>query len=112
MNKGIIYKIKVDFESKSEVGNNAEGKVTVEVKKFHCYIKLERTVKIKDDKTGKETEYNIFIIKTNDSAPEAKLVPIEDYFTCDFAPTILLNKQLEFGIDWNKRALISVEYEA
>ena len=112
MNKGIIYKIKVDFESKSEVDNNAEGKGAVEVKKFHCYIKLERTVKIKDDKTGKETEYNIFITKTNDSALEAKLVPIEDYFTCDFAPTILLNKQLEFGIDWNKKALISVEYEA
>lgn len=93
MNKGMIYKIKVD-------------------KVLHYYIRLERTAKIKDDKTGKETEYNIFIIKTNGSSPEAKLVPVEEYFTCKLDLLAYLGKKLIFVIDWDKKELISVEYEA
>lgn len=93
MNKGIIYKIEVD-------------------KVLHYYIRLERTEKIKDDKTGKETEYNIFIIKTNGSSPEAKLVPIEEYFTCKLDLSAFLGKKLNFGIDCDNKKLTSVEYEA
>ena len=98
MNKGIIYKIEVD-------------------KVLHYYIRLERTVKIKDDKTGKETEYNIFIIKTNGSSPEAKLVSIEEYFTCKLNLSAYLGKKLYFDIaiekDGNtdeKLVIKSVEY--
>lgn len=93
MNKGIIYKIEVD-------------------KVLHYYIRLERTEKIKDDKTGKETEYNIFIIKTNGSFPEAKLVPVEEYLTCEFDLSAFLGKKLNFGIDCDNKKLTSVEYEA
>lgn len=93
MNKGIIYKIEVD-------------------KVLHYYIRLERTEKIKDDKTGKETEYNIFIIKTNGSSPEAKLVPIEENFTCKLDLSAFLGKKLNFGIDCDNKKLKSVEYEA
>ncbi len=91
MNKGIIYKIKVD-------------------KVLHYYIRLERTVKIKDDKTGKETEYNIFIIKTNGSSPEAKLVSIEEAFTCKLDLSAYLGKKLNLGIDCDNKKLTSVEY--
>lgn len=93
MNKGIIYKIKVD-------------------KVLHYYIRLESTVKIKDDKTGKETEYNIFITNTNGSSPEAKLVPVEEYLTCEFDLSGFLGKKLTFVIDWDNKKLTSVEYEA
>lgn len=93
MNKGMIYKIKVD-------------------KVLHYYIRLERTVKIKDDKTGKETEYNIFIIETNDPTPEAKLVPVEEYFTCKSDLSAYLGKKLTFVIDLDNKKLTTVEYEA
>lgn len=91
MNKGIIYKIKDD-------------------KVLHYYIRLERTVKIKDDKTGKETEYNIFIIKTNGSSPEVKLVSIEECFTCKLDLSAYLGKKLNLGIDCDNKKLTSVEY--
>lgn len=100
MNKGIIYKSKVDFKSK----------------KFHFCIRLENTVKIKD-KNGKELEYNIFLSKTNNPAPDAKLVPIEEYFTCDFDLSAYLRKRLDFDIaiekdgDTDEKLVIkSVEY--
>lgn len=89
--KGIIYKIKDD-------------------KVLHYYIRLERTVKIKDDKTGKEKEYNIFIIKTNGSSPEAKLVSIEECFTCKLDLSAYLGKKLNLGIDCDNKKLTSVEY--
>lgn len=91
MNKGIIYKIKV-------------------AKVLHYYIRLERTVRIKDDKTGKETEYNIFIIKTNGSFPEVKLVSIEKSFTCELDLSTYLGKKLNLSIDCDNKKLTSIEY--
>lgn len=90
MNKGIIYKITVD-------------------EALHYYIKLERTVKIKD------TEYNIFVDDTNFSKPNAELVPIEEYFTCGLDLSVYLGKKLDFDIvvkqdKKNGFAIKSVEY--
>ncbi len=90
MNKGIIYKIEVD-----------------EIVRY--YIKLERTVKIKD------TEYNIFVDDTNFSKPNAELVSIEEYFTCGLDLSVYLGKKLDFDIvvkqdKKNGFAIKSVEY--
>lgn len=85
MNKGIIYKIEVD-------------------KVLHYYIRLERTVKIKD------AEYNIFIDDTDDAKPKADLVSVEEYFTCEFDLSAYLGQKLNFGTDCNNKKLTSVEY--
>lgn len=90
MNKGIISKVKIDD-------------------KYHYCIRLENTVKIKD-KNGNELEYNVFLFETNDSTPDAKLVPIEEYFTCDFDLSGFLGKKLTIGIDWENKNLTSIEY--
>ena len=90
MNKGIISKVKIDD-------------------KYHYCIRLENTVKIKD-KNGDELEYNVFLFETNDSTPDAKLVPIEEYFTCDFDLSVFLGKKLTIGIDWENKNLTSIEY--
>lgn len=92
MNKGIICKVKIDD-------------------KYHYCIRLENTVKIKD-KNGKELEYNIFLFETNDSTPDAKLVPVEEYLTYEFDLSAFLGKKLTFVIDWDNKKLKSVEYEA
>ena len=92
MNKGTISKVKIDD-------------------KYHYCIRLENTVKIKD-KNGNELEYNVFLFETNDSTPDAKLVPIEEYFTCDIDLSGFLGKKLTFVIDWDNKKLKSVEYEA
>lgn len=85
MNKGIIYKIKVD-------------------EALHYYIKLERTVKIKD------VEYNIFVDDTNISQPNAKLIAVEECFSCELNLSAYLGKKLNFGIDLDKKQLTSVGY--
>lgn len=90
MNKGIISKVKIDD-------------------KYHYCIRLENTVKIKD-KNGKELEYNVFLFETSDSVPDAKVVPIEEYFTCDFDLLGFLGKKLTIGIDWENKNLTSIEY--
>lgn len=97
MNKGMISKVKIDD-------------------KYHYCIRLENTVKIKD-KNGKELEYNVFLFETNNTTPDAKLVPIEEYFTCDFDLSAFLRKRLDFDIaiekDDNtdeKLVIKSVEY--
>ncbi len=106
MNKGIISKVKIDD-------------------KYHYCIRLENTVKIKD-KNGKELEYNIFLFETNNTTPDAKLVPVEDVYTFEKDLTSLLGKKLEFCIDFDSKEnndkkesaakekiiLKSVEYEA
>ena len=92
MNKGTISKVKIDD-------------------KYRYCIRLENTVTIKD-KNGKELEYNIFLFETNNPAPDAKLFPVEEYFTCDFDLSAYLGKKLAFVIDWDNKKLISVEYEA
>lgn len=92
MNKGTISKIKIDD-------------------KYRYCIRLENTVKIKD-KNGKELEYNIFLSETNNPAPDAKLVHVEEYLTCEFDLSAFLNKKLTFGIDWDNKKLISVAYGA
>lgn len=92
MNKGTISKVKIDD-------------------KYRYCIRLENTVRIKD-KNGKEREYNIFLFETNNPAPDAKLVPVEEYLTCEFDLSAFLNKKLTFGIDWDNKKLTSVEYEA
>lgn len=71
---------------------------------LHYYIKLERTVKIKD------VEYNIFVDDTNISKPNAKLIAVEEYLTCEFDLSAFLGKKLNFGIDWKNKKLTSVEY--
>lgn len=97
MNKGTISKIKIDD-------------------KYRYCIRLENTVKIKD-KNGTELEYNVFLFETNNTTPDAKLVPIEEYFTCDFDLSAFLRKRLDFDIaiekDDNtdeKLVIKSVEY--
>lgn len=90
MNKGIIYKIEVD-----------------EIVRY--YIKLERTVKIKD------TEYNIFIDDTNPFDLKAEIVPIKEYFTCALDLFAYLGKKLDFDIavkqdEKNGFAIKSFEY--
>lgn len=90
MNKGIIYKIEVD-----------------EIVRY--YIKLERTVKIKD------TEYNIVIDDTNAPDLKAEIVPIEEYFTCALDLSAYLGKKFDFDIavkqdEKNGFAIKSVEY--
>lgn len=85
MNKGIIYKVKID-----------DG--------FHYYIRLEKTEKIGD------TEYNIFIGEPNGSDTNVKLVPIEEGFTFEKNLTPFLGKKLEFCIDIDNETLTSVEY--
>lgn len=90
MNKGVIYKIEVD-------------------KVLHYYIRLERTVKIKD------TEYNIFIDDTNASDLKAEIVPIEEYFTCGLDLSAYLGKKFDFDIvvkhdEKNRFTIKSVEY--
>lgn len=106
MNKGMISKVKIDD-------------------KYHYCIRLENTVKIKD-KNGKELEYNIFLFETNNPAPDAKLVSVEDVYTFEKDLTSLLGKKLEFCIDFGSKEnndktesaakekiiLKSVEYEA
>lgn len=92
MNKGTICKVRIDA-------------------KFHYCIRLENTVKIKD-KNGTELEYNVFLFETNNTTPDAKLVSIEEYFTCDFDLSAFLGKKLNFGIDCDNKKLKSVEYEA
>ena len=90
MNKGIISKVKIDD-------------------KYHYCIRLENTVEIKH-KNGNELEYNVFLFETNDSTPDAKLVPIEEYFTCDFDLSVFLGKKLTIRIDWENKNLTSIEY--
>ncbi|GEM_PF-3892656 len=92
MNKGTISKIKIDD-------------------RYRYCIRLENTVKIKD-KNGKELEYNIFLLETNNTTPDAKLVPVEEYLTYEFDLSAYLGKKLTFVIDWDNKKLISVEYEA
>ena len=92
MNKGTISKVKIDD-------------------KYHYCIRLENTVTIKD-KNGNELEYNVFLFETNNTTPDAKLFPIEEYFTCDIDLSGFLGKKLTFVIDWDNKKLKSVEYEA
>lgn len=92
MNKGTISKIKIDD-------------------KYRYCIRLENTVKIKD-KNGKELEYNVFLFETNNPAPDAKLVPVEEYLTYEFDLSAFLGKKLTFDIDCDNKKLKSVEYEA
>lgn len=80
MNKGTISKVKIDD-------------------KYHYCIRLENTVRIKD-KNGKEREYNVFLFETNNPAPNAKLVPVEDVYTFEKDLTSLLGKKLDFCIDF------------
>lgn len=87
MNKGIIYKVKIDDD-------------------FHYYIRLEKTEKIGD------TEYNIFIGEPNGSVAKAELVSVEVGYTLGKDLTSLLGKKLNFGIDCDNKKLTSVEYEA
>ena len=101
MNKGIIYKVKIDDD-------------------FHYYIRLEKTEKIGD------TEYNIFICEPNGSVAKAELVSVEVGYTFGKDLTSLLGKKLDFCIDFGSKEnndktesaakekiiLKSVEYEA